>query len=496
MNVKSIFLFFFFSILITLNILVGMYMVDFFSPIAIFAFFIIQLINILVAYRLSELIMSLISKKKDLPKLKELNSIPPVALLYVTYNDAMIEPLARLKTQTYKNYDIFVLDDSTDKKYSELIYSFDYEVIRRDERIGFKAGALNNWLSLHEDKYEYFIILDSDSLLDADFIGKMVEYAEHPSNKNIAIFQGKWRIWNTNNKFPRIIATLLPLWLYSFEKLANEYDTPLIMGHNNLFRTKLIKAVNGFDERFVCEDLATTLNLLEKGYECKYADVISYEACPENVKSYAKRYIRWAKGTIEVAKQGTRDISFTANLHLFMTAFSYLIYFFYLPGMLIATWGYSSSLEDALYLLKLIFSGEIVHTWLFAPLLLISFYVINFVFLKLPLAYKLKISTKDYFLGMILTPAIDFYMLLPLVKSQIETIFGKKVTFDVTDKKRYNVSLYHTFREMKYGVFLWVALLIGVIRNPITFIFNFFWLIPFMVSPLAIYIVQKTTHAP
>ena len=73
---------------------------------------------------------------------------------------------------------------------------------------------------------------------------------------------------------------------------------------------------------------------------------------------------------------------------------------------------------------------------------------------------------------MILSPAIDFYMLLPLVKSHIETIFGKKVTFDVTDKKRYNVSLSHTFGEMKYGVFLWVALLIGVIRNPITFIFH------------------------
>jgi cellulose synthase/poly-beta-1,6-N-acetylglucosamine synthase-like glycosyltransferase len=263
MSIKNMFLVLFFSILIALNMLVGTYMVDFFSPIAIFAFFIIQLINILVAYRLSEFIMSLISKKKDLSKLNELSSIPPVALLYVTYNDAMPEALAGLKNQTYRNYDIFVLDDSTDKKYRELIDSFDYKTIRRDKRIGFKAGALNNWLSLHGDEYEYFIIFDSDSLLDDDFIERLVKYAEHPSNKNIAIFQSKWRIWNTNNKFPRIIASLLPLWLYSFEKLANEYDTPLIMGHNNLLRTKLIKEVNGFDDRFVCEDLAITLNLLQ-----------------------------------------------------------------------------------------------------------------------------------------------------------------------------------------------------------------------------------------
>lgn len=491
MKVKKVFLFLFFSIFIILNILVGICMVDFINPIAILAFFIIQLINILVAYRLSEFITSLILKKKDLSKLNELTSTTPVALLYVTYNDAMPEALARLKNQTYKNCDIFILDDSTDKKRRELIDRFDYKTIRRAERTGFKAGALNNWLSLYGDEYEYFIIVDSDSLLDNDFVEEMIKYAEHPSNKNIAIFQSKWRIWNTNKKFPRIIASLLPLWLYSFEKLANEYDTPLVVGHNSLFRTELIKEVNGFDERFTCEDLATALNLIEKGYECKYVDRISYEACPETVQSYAKRYIRWAKGTIEVTKQCTSDISFTANLHLFLTAFSYLIYLVYLPGMLIATWGYSSTVEDALHLLKLIFSGEIVHTWLFLPLLLILFYVVNFVFLKLPLAYKLKISTKDYFLGMILSPAIDFYMLLPLIKSEIETIFGKKVIFDVTDKRRYDISLSHTFREMKYGIVLWVILLIGVIRNPITFIFNFFWLIPFIMSPLVVYFVQK-----
>ena len=135
-------------------------MVDFLNPIAILAFFIIQLINILVAYRLSEFITSLLSKKKDLPKLNELTSTTPVALLYVTYNDAMPEALARLKNQTYKNCDIFILDDSTDKKSRELIDRFDYKTIRRAERIGFKAGALNNWLSLYGDEYEYFIILD------------------------------------------------------------------------------------------------------------------------------------------------------------------------------------------------------------------------------------------------------------------------------------------------------------------------------------------------
>ncbi|MCX9073756.1 MAG: glycosyltransferase, partial [Candidatus Methanoperedens sp.] len=228
-----------------------------------------QLFNIGVAYGLSEMILSLVVKKKNLPKANKIISFPSVALLYVTYNDVMPELLFKLKDQTYKNYDIFVLDDSTKEKCIEIIDNCGLSVVRRGNRTGFKAGSLNNWLILYGNKYDYFIIADSDSAFEKDFIENIVKYAEHPLNKNIAIFQSKILPWNDKNSFPRIVGAMAPLAIYFNEKLGNECSTIISWGHNNLHRTGIIVAEGGFDENFVSEDFATCLNLIKKGYECK-----------------------------------------------------------------------------------------------------------------------------------------------------------------------------------------------------------------------------------
>ncbi len=173
MKVKTAFLLLFFLIFGILNIGVGVYMVRYNSISDFLLFFIMQIINIGVAYRLIELFLSLAVKKKDLLKVNDLVSSPSVALLYVTYNDAMPDLLRKLKDQTYKKYDIFILDDSTNEGHIKLIDNYGFKTIRRGARAGFKAGSLNNWLSLYGDKYDYFVIADSDSAFEIDFIENM-----------------------------------------------------------------------------------------------------------------------------------------------------------------------------------------------------------------------------------------------------------------------------------------------------------------------------------
>lgn len=174
-----------------------------------------------------------------------------------------------------------------------------------------------------------------------------------------------------------------------------------------------------------------------------------------------------------------------------MTTFNYLIYLFYLPGMFLVTWGYHTSFEDALSLLSLILSGKIIFMPVMIPLMLILLYVIIFYFLRLPLAVKLKVSMKDYFLGLLLIPAIDFYMLIPLISGLLKAGIGRKVYFQVTRKLKSPPTLYNTFSAMGVMVPIWILLILGVIQNPVSFIFNFFWLIPYLLSPLIIYLVEK-----
>ena len=112
-------------------------------------------------------------------------------------------------------------------------------------------------------------------------------------------------------------------------------------------------------------------------------------------------------------------------------------------------------------------------------------------FLRFPLALKIGISSKDYFLSILLSPSIDIYMLPYIVKELIKTIFGKKVKFTITDKSKYTPSPFQVLYEMKYSILLIAILLVGVTKNPIAFLFNFFWMIPFFISPLIIYLIQK-----
>jgi cellulose synthase/poly-beta-1,6-N-acetylglucosamine synthase-like glycosyltransferase len=454
-------------------------------------FIIMQFINIGVAYGLTEFVLSIVINKKDLAYIRNLVTFPSVALLYVTYNDVLPEILYRLKHQIYPRYDIFILDDSTNNDCIIETNISGFSVIRRDNRKGFKAGAINNWLSLYGDKYDYFVVADSDSVFESDFIERMVKYAEHPTNWRVAIFQSKINNWNNDSKFARTITAATPLSNYFVDKLANECDLIVSWGHNNLHRTRLIKEIGGFDERFVSEDFATGLKLIDRGYKCKLVDVISYDMTPENVNSYIKRHLRWAKQNLELLNLDIRKVPFNTQLHLFMSIYQYLIWIVYFIGIIIVIYAYDSSLEQTIEFAHIIFSGEVINSPLLMPLMLMIFYVFNFTFLRLPLALTLGISIKNYCTNIALSMAVSYCMMLPLIRAQIETFLGGKATFNVTNKRNENTNIFRTIRDFKYTNIFILIVLIGLIRNPLALVFNFVYLIPLILSPFIVYAIEK-----
>ena len=75
-------------------------------------------------------------------------------------------------------------------------------------------------------------------------------------------------------------------------------------------------------------------------------DVISYEMMPQTIETFTKRTVRWSKQNIELLKLNTENISLNTQLHLFMSIYSYSMWGIYFVGILIAIFGYSSSLKD------------------------------------------------------------------------------------------------------------------------------------------------------
>ena len=108
---------------------------------------------------------------------------PRVLLLYCTCNDFNAEALETCMRQRYEHFHTVILDDSKDEEYKRKIDEFaqthDVTVVRRENRVGFKAGNLNNYLQGRTD-YDYFVVLDSDERIPENYITEVHKLLNSP----------------------------------------------------------------------------------------------------------------------------------------------------------------------------------------------------------------------------------------------------------------------------------------------------------------------------
>ena len=101
----------------------------------------------------------LMMRYEEILKVDTNNANDRVILVYCTCNDFDENSLLKSMKQDYKNFKTVILDDSNDENYKKLIDEFsaknNVEVVRRDNRIGFKAGNINNYLMKEEVKNSY-----------------------------------------------------------------------------------------------------------------------------------------------------------------------------------------------------------------------------------------------------------------------------------------------------------------------------------------------------
>src|SRR3989442_6707929 len=203
------------------------------------------------AFVFSKGVLPLVPPPFRLPSLDRIERQPKVAVLYTTMNDVVPDCL-RCVRQDYP-VDVFVLDDSSDPGKRALVDRVAEEigatVLRRQGRKGFKAGAINRWLSVHGREYEYFVLLDADSLLPRDWVGHALRFAEHPENADLAIFQGMINIWNTDVKFAGALAPAHVLSHDEWDRnLAGYLGSVVCYGHNVLTRTRPVLELAGFTD--------------------------------------------------------------------------------------------------------------------------------------------------------------------------------------------------------------------------------------------------------
>lgn len=225
-----------------------------------------------------------------------------VAVLYTTYNDFMAEHAEYDAEEAARGgLPFFILDDSSDEAKRRQIDAFaeehGCEVVRRAGRKGYKAGAINAWVEKFGGGFEYFFILDSDSLASVGAIFQCLAPAER--DPSLAVVQSKTlTMTSAPSRFTSSAVTIQHAYMEIVQKAMRNLGTSPYYGHNALVSVQSIRDVGGFVEESN-EDYKTLTKLNERGYRSVYADhAITWEEVPPDYFSARKRAMRWARDAV------------------------------------------------------------------------------------------------------------------------------------------------------------------------------------------------------
>ena len=272
--------------------------------------------------------------KIDVP---ELTGYPHVTIQLPLFNEKyvaerLLEAVAKIEYPKEK-LEIQVLDDSTDEtttllenKIRSLRHSgIDIVLIHRIDRVGFKAGALND--GFKKAKGEFIAIFDADFIPKSDFLLKTIPYFE---DKGVGMVQTRWGHLNKNYS---LLTQLQSFGLdahFSIEQSARKAAGSFINfnGTCGVWRKTCIADAGGWSFDTLTEDLDLSYRAQLNGWEFKYMEDFSTPGeLPVIMQAVKSQQYRWNKGAAETARKLflnvlTSKLSLTTKIHAFFHLFN------------------------------------------------------------------------------------------------------------------------------------------------------------------------------
>lgn len=244
--------------------------------------------------------------------------LPRVTIQLPLYNEAtVVERLLDACGQMdypREKLQIQVLDDSDDetrllaeRKVRELAKTgLDIEYVRRPNRVGYKAGALD--YGLQTVTGELVAMFDADFVPQKDFLKSVVGHFTDPT---IAMVQTRWSHLNRcHSLFTKVQALLLD-GHHLVENQARFGSGKLFnfSGTGGIWRRKAIDDAGGWQHDTLTEDLDLSYRAQLKGWRFVYRpDVATPSELPEDISAFRAQQYRWAKGTIQCARKLMRRV--------------------------------------------------------------------------------------------------------------------------------------------------------------------------------------------
>src|SRR5919201_3743310 len=277
---------------------------------------------------------------------------PFVSIHIATYNEQRV--IGRLLEACggldYQNYEVIVVDDSTDGS-AEILRRWEgqerFTIVHRSTRDGFKGGALQEALARADPRTQYIVVFDADAVPFPDAIQRFLGHFLEPANGGLrkpredvgAVQSYRWHVLNKSENWLTEAVRAEYAGSYMVERPFQQVvgSMRMVAGTAYMIRADVLRQLGW--GRSLTEDWELTLRLYERGWKVVYTPYAEAPAeCVATFGRLVRQRMRWAEGhTFNVRKYFGRilrssAITFTEKIDALLYAHYYLQALFFLFG--------------------------------------------------------------------------------------------------------------------------------------------------------------------
>lgn len=220
----------------------------------------------------------------------------------------LIEAVSRIDYPKDK-LEIQVLDDSTDETVEVVRRivedlrerGFQAHHVRREDRVGYKAGALEH--GLQTARGEFVLVYDADFVPEPDILKKTLDYFADPK---VGMVQVRWGHLNRDYSVLTEAQALMLDGHFVIEHTARHRSGRFFNfnGTAGIWRRAAIADAGGWQHDTLTEDLDLSYRAQMRGWQFIYLpDVVSPAEVPAEMNSFKSQQYRWAKGSVQTARK-------------------------------------------------------------------------------------------------------------------------------------------------------------------------------------------------
>lgn len=273
--------------------------------------------------------------------------LPVVTVQLPIYNEIHVIPrlLQAVADLDYPRdrLEVQVLDDSTDNSteiLQDLVDNYreqglDIYLIHRDQRLGYKAGALTEGMA--RAKGQFMAVFDADFVPARDWLMRLVPYAV--GIPNAGFVQSRWAHLNAHYSPITMAQAIILDAHFTVEHGARNKSDCLINfnGTAGLWRRECIESVGGWCGDTLTEDLDLSYRAQIAGWRAVYLPEVAVDSeLPPQVVAFKSQQFRWAKGSAQCVRRLARPLLHAAlPLRAKIEAFLHITGYCSFPLMLV-----------------------------------------------------------------------------------------------------------------------------------------------------------------